>query len=166
WRVVFWVNVPIGLSAVVMLATFLKESVERRQHRIDWLGSLLLLVAFGTLMLALVQAGHLEWPVLIGLIAAGLAALVLLFLHERATAEPMLPLELWRSNRIVVVGSLGSCFAGAVMMGISAFLPAYVQGAMGHTALAGGLVLGAMSVSWAVASIVGARLMARTSYRA
>jgi MFS family permease len=51
------------------------------------------------------------------------------------------------------------------MMGVSAFLPAYVQGAMGRTAIAGGLVLGAMSVSWALASIVGARLMARTSYR-
>jgi EmrB/QacA subfamily drug resistance transporter len=161
WRVVFWVNVPIGLTAIAMLAVFLKENVAPRQHRIDWLGSLLLLIACGALMLALVQAGHLERPVLVGLTAAGVVALALLFLHERTTAEPMLPLELWRGNRIVVVGSLGSCFAGAVMMGISAFLPAYVQGAMGHTALAGGLVLGAMSVSWAVASIVGARLMAR-----
>ena len=51
------------------------------------------------------------------------------------------------------------------MMGVSAFLPAYVQGAMGHTALSGGLVLGAMSVSWALASLFAGRLMARTSYR-
>ena len=165
WRVVFWVNVPIGIAAVAMLALFLKETVQHRRHRIDWLGSLLLLIAIGALMLALVQGGQLGFGMVAGLTGLGAAALVVLFVHERRTPEPMLPLELWRTNRLVVVGSLGSCFAGAVMMGVSAFLPAYVQGAMGHTAIAGGLVLGAMSVSWAVASILGARLMARTSYR-
>lgn len=165
WRTVFWVNVPIGIAALVMLALFLKEDVAYRRHRIDWLGSLLLLIAFGALLLALVQGGQLHISVVMLLAAAGAAALIALFWHERRTPEPMLPLELWRTNRLVVVCSLGSCFAGAVMMGVSAFLPAYVQGAMGHTAIAGGLVLGAMSVSWAVASIYGARLMVRTSYR-
>jgi len=165
WRLVFWVNVPIGIVAIVMLALFLKENVLARQHRIDWIGSGLLLVAFGALMVALVQGGQLGPWMLGGLIAVGVAGLAALYWHESTTPEPMLPLELWRSNRLVVVGSLGSCFAGAVMMGISAFLPAYVQGTMGRSALAGGLVLGAMSVSWALASIVAGRFMARTSYR-
>jgi MFS family permease len=90
---------------------------------------------------------------------------ILLVLHESITPEPMLPFELWRSNRVVVVGSLGSCAAGATMMGISAYLPAYVQGGMGYSALTGGGVLGAMSVSWAFASLLGARIMVRTTYR-
>jgi EmrB/QacA subfamily drug resistance transporter len=165
WRAVFWVNIPIGLLAILMLAFFLKENVLARQHRIDWLGSGLLLVGFSALMLALVQGGQLGATAVAGLVGIGLAALAALYWHERSTPEPMLPLELWRSNRLVVVGSLGSCFAGAVMMGVSAFLPAYVQGAMGYSALSGGLVLGAMSVSWALASIVAGRFMARTSYR-
>lgn len=165
WRVVFWVNVPIGLAAIVMLAAFLRETVEHRRHRIDWGGSVLLLVSFGGLMLALVQRGNLSGTTLTALTVIGTLGLIVLYLHERHTPEPMLPLELWRTNRLVVIGSLGSCFAGAMMMGVSAFLPAYIQGAMGHTAIAGGLVLGAMSVSWALASILGARIMARTSYR-
>ena len=165
WRVVFWVNIPIGITAGTMLILFLRETVRHRSHRIDWLGSILLLLACGSLMLSLVQRGTLDRSVLAALVATGTIGLILLYLHERRTPEPMLPLELWRSNRIVVVGSLGSCFAGAVMMGIAAFLPSYVQGAMGHTAIAGGLVLGAMSVSWAFASILGARIMVRTSYR-
>src|SRR6185312_14986233 len=165
WRVVFWVNIPIGLSALVMLGLFLRENVDRRQHRIDWLGSCLLLIAFGTLMLAMVQSGSMGPVTLTVLLAVGCAALAVLFLHERSTPEPMLPLELWRTNRIIVVGSLGSCFAGAVMMGVSAFLPAYIQGAMGGSAIDGGLVLGAMSVSWALSSIWVARIMVRTSYR-
>jgi MFS family permease len=77
----------------------------------------------------------------------------------------MLPLELWRQYRIIAVGSLGGAVISAVMTGISAFLPTYVQGAMGRSALAGGLVLGAMSVTWAIASFVGGRLMVRTTYR-
>ncbi len=77
----------------------------------------------------------------------------------------MLPLELWRQHRVIVVGSIGGAVISAVMTGVSAFLPTYVQGAMGRSALAGGLVLGAMSVTWAVASFYGGRLMVRTTYR-
>jgi EmrB/QacA subfamily drug resistance transporter len=164
WRVVFWVNVPIGIAAIVMIALFLREEVHHRQHRIDWAGSLLLLLAFGSLMLALVQSGSLSASTLTALTATGLVALVVLFLHERSTPEPMLPLELWRI-RVIVVGSLGNFASGAMMMGVAAFLPTYVQGAMGRNAIDGGLVLGAMSVSWALASFVAGRIMMRTSYR-
>lgn len=164
WSVVFWVNIPIGLAAIAMIAVFLREDVTPRRHAIDWLGSLLLLVAVSLLMLALVQGGTLGRPLLAAVATAGVATLIVLYLHERSTAEPMLPLELWR-NRIIVVGSLGNGTAGAVMMGIAAFLPTYVQGAMGRTPLAGGLVLGAMSVSWALFSLIGGRIMVRTSYR-
>jgi EmrB/QacA subfamily drug resistance transporter len=164
WSVVFWVNLPIGVASIAMLALFFREQVKVRQHRIDWLGSVLLLAATSLLMIALVQGGTLGRGVLAGVSAAGLVTLVVLYLHERATSEPMLPLELWRS-RVIVIGSLGNGTSGALMMGVSAFLPTYVQGAMGRSPLAGGLVLGAMSVSWALASIACARIMARTSYR-
>jgi MFS family permease len=66
---------------------------------------------------------------------------------------------------VIVIGSLGGGLAGAIMMGVSAFLPTYVQGALGRTPLMAGLVLGYMSVTWAFASIFGGRLMVRTSYR-
>lgn len=164
WRVVFWVNVPIGIGAIIMIAVFLREDVQHRQHRIDWAGSLLLLVGFSSLMLALVQSGGLGAATVSGLVGVGLVALVALYFHERSTPEPMLPLELWR-NRVIVVGSLGNFTAGAMMMGVSAFLPTYVQGAMGRSAIDGGLVLGAMSVTWALASILAGRIMVRTSYR-
>src|SRR5438270_791616 len=56
WSVVFWVNLPIGAVSVAMFALFLNERVERREHRIDYLGAALLIVGVGALMLALVQA--------------------------------------------------------------------------------------------------------------
>ena len=166
WQLVFWVNLPIGVAAIIMIATFLREPVERhRRHRIDYLGSLLLMVAIAALMLVLVQGGSLSPAALAIAGAIGIAALVALAAHEMATPEPMLPLELWRQHRIIVVGSIGGAVISAVMTGVSAFLPTYVQGAMGRSALAGGLVLGAMSVTWAVASFYGGRLMVRTTYR-
>jgi EmrB/QacA subfamily drug resistance transporter len=165
WSAVFWVSVPIAGISVAMVGLFLHETAEPRRRSIDWLGALLMLCTVGGLTLAMVQAGQLPKPLFGALLAASALSAVLLFIHERTTPEPMLPLELWRHNRVVVVGSLGSFAAGAMMTGITSFLPAYVQGAMGLSAITGGLVLGAMSVSWAFASLIGGRLMVRTTYR-
>ncbi len=164
WQLVFWVNVPIGIAAIVMISLFLTEEVARRPHRIDYLGSLLLLVAVGAIMLVLVQGGKLGFGPAAAVGGVGLVALVVLLLHERRTPEPMLALELL-GDRVILVGGAGGALAGAVMMGVSAFLPAYVQGAMGESATNAGLVLGAMSITWALMSIFGGRLMLRTSYR-
>jgi EmrB/QacA subfamily drug resistance transporter len=165
WSSVFWVSVPIGGISVAMVGLFLHETAEPRRRSIDWLGALLMLFTVGGLTLALVQAGQLPRTLFGALLAVSALSAVLLFIHERITPEPMLPLELWRHNRVVVIGSLGSFAAGAMMTGITSFLPAYVQGAMGLSAITGGLVLGAMSVSWALASLIGGRLMVRTTYR-
>jgi EmrB/QacA subfamily drug resistance transporter len=165
WSVVFWIHVPIGLTAAAMVAAFLRETAEPRPRTIDWIGAVLTLVTAGGLILALVQGGRFTPAMLGSVLTVSVIAGIWLALHESTTPEPMLPFELWRQNRVVVVGSLGSCASGAMMMGISAYLPAYVQGAMGLSAFTGGIVLGAMSVSWAAASIFGARIVARTTYR-
>ena len=165
WQLVFWVNIPIGIAAIIMIAVFLREPIEHRPRRIDYLGSLLLMVSITALMLILVQGGSLSYMTLAGAGALTLASLVVLVVHEIGTPEPMLPFDLWRQHRIIVVGSFGGAVISAVMTGVSAFLPTYVQGAMGRSPLAGGLVLGAMSVTWAFASFLGGRLMVRTTYR-
>jgi len=164
WEFVFWVNLPVGAAAISMIGIFLREDVQPRARRIDWLGSLLMMISISALLLALVQQATLSRPALLGLIAFGVLTLGALTWHERTIKEPMLPLELWR-HRVIAVGSLGGGTAAAVMMGVSAFLPTYVQGAMGESPTIAGLVLGMMSVTWALASIYGGRLMVRTSYR-
>jgi EmrB/QacA subfamily drug resistance transporter len=165
WQLVFWVNIPIGIAAIAMIAAFLREPATHHPRSIDYLGSLLLMLSITALMVVLVQGGGLSTRALMMAGAICLATLVALGLHEATTSEPMLPLELWRQYRIIAVGSFGGAVISAVMTGVSAFLPTYVQGAMGRSALAGGLVLGAMSVTWAIASFLGGRLMVRTTYR-
>jgi len=119
----------------------------------------------GGLMLALMQAGNSGEAVTIaGLAVLGLVALAALAAHEKSTPEPLFPLNLWR-NRVVMVGCLAGFANGALMMSLSAFLPTYVQGAMGRSPAAAGITLAASSVSWTFGSIASGRLMIRTSYR-
>jgi EmrB/QacA subfamily drug resistance transporter len=164
WSAVFWVNLPIGAVSIAMFALFLDERVERRQHRIDYLGVALLVVGVGALMLALVQATRFDTPLVVALALLGAATLTALFAVERRVAEPILPLRLWRQP-VLALSNLGGAGGAATYMAVSALLPTYVQGVMGYSPRIAGIVIGAGSVSWMFASFVAGRLMIRTSYR-
>jgi MFS family permease len=164
WSVVFWINLPVGVLAIAMFAIFLPETIERRQHRLDYLGGALLVVGIGALMLALVQARSLGAGSIAALVALGCAALGALLVFERRTEEPMLPLALWR-RRVVALCNAAGFGASAAMMAVSALLPIYVQGVMGCSPTVTGIVIGAQSVSWMFAAFAAGRLMIRTSYR-
>ena len=164
WALVFWVNLPIGAVSIAMFAVYLPERVERRPHRIDYLGAVLLIVGVGAPMLALVQARSLDRAGLASLVGLGLAALAALGVHEARAPEPMVPFRLWRS-RVIALANFGIFGTGSTMMAVSAFLPTYVQGVMGRSPGTAGLVLGSMSVSWMFSSFAAGRLMIRTSYR-
>lgn len=164
WSVVFWVNIPVGVVSIAMFMLFLNEHVERREHRIDYLGGALLVVGIGALMLALVEAMNFDPLTTTALVALGILALAWLFVHELHTREPMLPLALWR-RRVVTLANLGSFGAVATNMAVSVLLPTYVQGVMGRSPGVAGFVVGTASVSWMFASFAAGRLMIRTSYR-
>ena len=166
WSLVFWINFPIGAPTVVMFGRFLQEQRRpRRRRRIDYLGAVLMVLGAGGVMLALMQIGNSgEVVTIAGLAVVGVVALGGLVAHERRAAEPLLSLNLWH-NRVVAVGCLAGFANGALMMSLSAFLPTYVQAAMGRSPTAAGVALAASSVSWTFASIASGRLMIRTSYR-
>ena len=164
WRAIFWINLPVGALAFAMLAAFYRERPQARASKIDYPASLLLMVGAGALMMAMIQGATLPAWLLAACIVSGVVALVALVRHERHIAAPMLPLRFW-TNRVIALGNFGSFAIGIVMMSATGFLPTYVQGVMGHSALVAGSALGAMSISWAVASALSGRLMLRTSYR-
>jgi EmrB/QacA subfamily drug resistance transporter len=164
WSLVFWVNLPIGLASMAMFALFLREKVVHRGHRIDYLGGMLLTLGVGAGMLALLQGTRLGTAGIAAAMALSAVALVSLAVHESRTPEPIVPFRLWR-NRVIALANLGIFGTGSAMMGVSAFLPAYVQGVMGRSPGVAGFALGCQSVSWMFATIVAGRLMVRTSYR-
>jgi EmrB/QacA subfamily drug resistance transporter len=164
WPMVFWINVPLGVLATILLALALHEEVQHRPHRIDYLGSVLMMLGTGVLMIALVEAARLSALALTALIAAALVLLATFLLYERRTPEPMLPMRLWR-NRIVAGSNVANLAFGAVMMAVAAFLPAYMQGVMGSGVLMAGFVLMAMSANWSFGGFMSGRILLRFSYR-
>ena len=164
WPLVFWINLPIGIAAIVMIALFLPEHASVRRRQVDYLGSAFLIIAVTLLMLLAMQGGTLAAGPLLGLLAAFILACVMLALHERATAEPMLPLELWR-NRVIVSSNVGSLTTGILMMGVTAYLPTYIQGEMGRGPDVAAIILALMSVVWVLGSTLAGLYLPRATYR-
>ncbi len=164
WPSIFWINVPFGIACVVIVVRTLHEDVARIAHRIDYLGSALLALGVGTLMYVLVMVGNMPAGLAGALAALAVIMIGLLLWHETRAPEPMMPLSLYHIRMIAVANS-GNFFVGAMTMGVSAFLPTYVQGAMGLSPVIAGAVLGTVFVTWTGGTITGARLMLRTSYR-
>jgi EmrB/QacA subfamily drug resistance transporter len=163
WSAVFWINLPLGAVALVLLWFFLHERVNRVARKLDLAGAGLMTVATSTFMVVLLQAVELGWWIL-PLLAASAAAGAALVVQERRAPEPMLPPELFRS-RLIVVSAVGSVLIGALTMGIVAFLPTYVQGVMqrGPFEAAMGLLL--FSLGWPITGFATARLIVRHPYR-
>jgi MFS family permease len=147
-----------------MLATFLHDQPHDKASRIDYPASLLLAVGAGGLMMAMIQGTQMSVWLLALCVAVGVGALIALIRHERHAPAPMLPLRFW-SNRIIALGNFGSFGIGMVMISVTAFLPIYLQAVIGRDVATIGVVLGTMSVSWAIASVASGRLMIRTNYR-
>ncbi|MFI4981395.1 MAG: MFS transporter, partial [Nevskiales bacterium] len=164
WSLIFWINLPIGIGAIAILAIFLHERLNPRQHQIDYGGSALLMLGVGAIMMVVVQAESLGRSVIAALLIAGTLALILLVVNERRSREPIVPFRLL-SNRIIAAGNLGGLAIGALLTCVVGFLPTYVQGAMGRSPTTTGIVIAVLSVVWALASVVAGRLMVRTSYR-
>jgi EmrB/QacA subfamily drug resistance transporter len=165
WQTVFWVNLPIGFAAVAVIAVTLREQRPPRQHAIDYWGSILLMGGSSALILALVQASELGIAKVAALFVIAALALVLLLLHERRHPEPMMPLDLWR-DRVIVAVNVFALAIGAAMMPTIVFVPTYVQGVMGESAVVAGFALTALSLGWPIGSTIAGRMINRSSYRA
>lgn len=163
WSWVFWINLPLGIFAIAGISVFLHEKLEKQKHEIDYLGSGLMFVAVSALMLILVQGG-ITWPwfSLPTLALGGLSVggLVLFIIHERKVKEPIMPMSIW-NNRLIAISNVASLTTGIVMIGVSIFLPTYVQGVMGHTPMVAGFTLSAMSIGWPLAATITGKILLR-----
>ena len=164
WRWTFYVNVPIGILAVTFAAFALPAHVSLRKHRIDYVGSTLLVAATVPLLLGLSWGGNTySWtsPQIIGLFVFSAAMWVAFFLREMRAAEPVINPRLFE-NSIFTVSAVASALTSAAMFGAIMFLPLFVQGVLGKSATNSGLILMPLMMGAIVTSIGAGQILART----
>lgn len=152
WRWVFYLNLPFGIPALLIVARALREAPKARQPlRLDWPGTILFTLGSGLLVWAL--EFQLWWLVALSVAVVGVA-LALEFRHP----APLLPTASLR-QRLPRIGVLGNLLGGAAYFGIISYLPLFAQGVSGRGATAAGAILTPALVGWTLTSILGARLI-------
>jgi EmrB/QacA subfamily drug resistance transporter len=164
WRWIFYINIPVGLAALVVTTTVLTNSRSRLAPRVDYRGATLLTTAVAALVLVTTWGGATyRWgsPIILGVIALGAVALGLLIVVERSTSEPILPPSLFR-NRTFNVSGGASFIVGLGLFGAVSYLPLFLQVVGGASATSSGLIMVPLTLGLLVASITAGRSLTRT----
>ncbi|MEV5815586.1 MFS transporter [Streptomyces mutabilis] len=158
WRSIFWVNLPVGLAALLLTLRFVPESRAPKARRPDPLGQLMVIVLFGSLTYAIIEAPNAGFTAVLPFAALALAALLGLLLYEPRRAEPLIDLRFFRS----------APFSGATVIAVSAFAALggflflstlYLQNVRGLSALHAGLWMLPMAVPTFLCAPLAGRLV-------
>jgi EmrB/QacA subfamily drug resistance transporter len=165
WRWVFYVNLPVGIAALVGLSLKLPApETDRRERPLDALGAALLAGATSALMLICIWGGErYAWdsaPIL-GLIAATLLLSVALIVRERRTADPIVPFHLLRT-RSVAVASTALFFGTAALFAITVFVPLFLQTTTRASPTEAGLLLVPTMIGVTISTTLSGRSIAAT----
>ena len=164
WRWIFYINLPIGVVALILSNQVLRLLPhERRNHRIDWWGALALVTGVSAILLGLSWGGkEYSWssPAIIGLFVGGAIVTALFLVIESRASEPILPLRLFRRTTFSIANA-GGFILGFGMFGSIIYVPLYLQIVKGATPTASGLLMLPMMVGIIFTSIVSGQLISR-----
>ena len=164
WRWIFYLNLPVGLGALIVLAATLPSTSRRVAHAIDYAGAGLVAVALSSITL-LSDLGGTAYPwssaIVIGLIVVSIVALAMFVLAENRAKEPLLPMRLFRQQTFVVTSLIG-LIVGFALFGSVTYFPLYLQMVKGVSPTASGMQMLPMMGGMLVTSIVSGQLISRT----
>ncbi|MGC2863997.1 MDR family MFS transporter [Corynebacterium glutamicum] len=165
WRWGLWLNVPIGIIALVAIAVLLKlPARERGKVSVDWLGSIFMAMATTAFVLTVTWGGNeYEWgsPIIIGLIVTTIIAAIVFVLVEKRAVDPLVPMGLF-SNRNFVLTAVAGIGVGLFMMGTIAYMPTYLQMVHGLNPTQAGLMLIPMMIGLIGTSTVVGNIVSKT----
>ena len=164
WRWIFYINIPIGIAALVITSSALKMKHVRREHTIDYLGATAIVAGVSSFLLYTSWVGpDYGWGSALGMvfIAAGvLLTAAFIFIESRA-AEPIIPLELFKIS-VFRTSNIYSFILGFAMFGAIVFLPVYLQVVHGYSPTKSGLAFLPMVIGIFTTSISSGILMSKT----
>ena len=166
WRWSFYINLPLGVVALIAISAVLHLPRKRAQARIDYLGAGLLTVGITSIVLVTTWGGsEYAWgsAMIMELIGIGVAALVGFLFWQTKAAAPVVPLHIFRSGNFSLMSVIGF-IAGFVMFGAVLFLPLYQQSVQGASATNSGLLLLPMLGAMLVTSMVAGRVTTATGH--
>lgn len=166
WPWVFYINVPVGVGAALLIYLNLREPNIHTRQRLDIAGAVTLTFGVGLLLVGLQSGGSGGWtsPLTLGSLVGAVLLLAVFALVERRAAAPILSLDLL-GRPVIAIPCLTGLLAGGVLIGIMAYVPLLVQGAWGGSPVEAGLIIGPLSLGWPLASSQTGKLLRNFSYR-
>lgn len=167
WRWIFFINIPFGIAAIIIIHRNLKEDKPQIKHRVDWKGAIAMMATGTIIMFTLLQSGQ-TWPWFsvptLVLVVISAVFIYITFRIERKSAEPILPAWVWK-KRAILGSNLASIGMGVAMMAPSIYLAVFAQSVTGVGAIAAGFILASMTITWPITSGFSGRLYLRIGFR-
>lgn len=164
WRWLFYLSLPVGVVAFIVILRFMQIDHERREAKVDTLGIVLMSIAVSLILVATSIGGTTfpwtSWQILT-LYGVGLVFLVAFVLVERQVSEPVIPLTLFR-NSVFTLSTLAAFGTAVMMFGMIIYVPVFAQVVLGVTATESGIIVMPMSVTMIVTGILVGMLITRT----
>ncbi len=164
WAWIFWLNVPIALLAAAGFWIFLHEDIKHERRKIDHLSAGIFTIAIAAIMADMTALSTSNWTEIAVITALAVVATGLFVRQERRSPEPMISLKLW-GRRPIAAANGASLLAGMTMIGLTTFLPVYVQGVMRQSALTAGFALSVMVLGWPIGATLATYLLRRLGVR-
>lgn len=153
WHWIFFINLPFGILSIILLQKNLKENFERKKHKIDYLGTLVLSASIIIFLFGVLDGESGSHGVFVVISLVITAALLILFYNiEKRVQEPIVPFEIFTKTNIIV--NILSFFASAILIGADVYMPIYIQNVLGYGATVSGLTMAPMSIAWLLSSVI------------
>lgn len=167
WRGVFAINVPLCLLAAWLIVRRYHERVERRVHPIDYPGAVLLTMSLTLLVLAILGGGQAwEWDsaASIGAFVAGGLLLAGFGIATRRAVDPILPAWVVTRRLLFTTTAVGLC-VGAILIGLTSYVPTYLEGSLGVSPITAGLALTTLTIGWPLTAGLAGRIYLRIGFK-
>jgi MFS family permease len=167
WRGVFLINIPLCLLAAWMFNRHFHETITPRERSVDALGALLLASAMTSLVLGVLGGGQ-SWAwgsaPSISAFTAGVVLLAIFVVVERRAAEPIMPLWVF-SRRLLCATTIVALGVGAMLMGLTSYVPTYLEGSLHIRPIIAGLALAALTIGWPITAALAGKVYLRWGFK-